>query len=608
MMKLEKFCTQTLCAFGLMAVALTGCKTEDSGDSGQADAGAGGATGGATGGAPVGGQPSGGAPAGGEPAGGAPAGGAPVGGAPVGGAPAGGAPVGGAPVGGAPVGGAPVGGAPVGGAPVGGAPVGGAPVGGAPVGGAPVGGAPVGGAPVGGAPVGGAPVGGAPVGGALVPVAEPSDCAAPIDFVARATLNDASGLWTFVGNTDGAADTSVPRCGTSAGAGDATFAFTAPAAGTWFFTTVPVTPGFASYDTILSLRSDCADVTSTLDCNDDSTDLQSAVATTLEAGQTVYVVVDGYQANSGPFELTIGIAPVAALGEACGPDAGFAVCPAATLCYDESFFDDVPAVCSAQNALSTGDACDASSPLDVCPEGDLCFRDVCTTVQNQATGDACERGNPTTICPEGDACFNNVCTSPRVLNTGDACEVGSPAVCPDGDVCFDAVCTTPRVLNTDDACVAGSPVACGPSDECVAGVCVVRPNECPAEYGAVVDLNANPGAGANTWVFAGNTANGLLETACARGVGNGAAVVHSFLVPADGEYSFETRDMMLDTVVYVRASCGYASTELVCDDDAGAGNASLAQARLTAGQTVYVFVDGFSERANGAYTLTVSAL
>jgi hypothetical protein len=400
--------------------------------------------------------------------------------------------------------------------------------------------------------------------------------------------------------------------------------------------------------------------------------LQSAVATTLEAGQTVYVVVDGYQANSGPFELTIGIAPVAALGEACGPDAGFAVCPAATLCYDESFFDDVPAVCSAQNALSTGDACDASSPLDVCPEGDLCFRDVCTTVQNQATGDACERGNPTTICPEGDACFNNVCTSPRVLNTGDACEVGSPAVCPDGDacfnnictsprvlntgdacergnpttvcpegdacfnnictsprvlntgdacevgsptfcpngdVCFDAVCVTPRVLNTGDACVAGSPVACGPSDECVAGVCTVRPDECPAGYGAVVDLNANPGAGAHPWVFAGNTANGLLETACARGTGSGAAVVHSFRVPADGEYSFETRDMMLDTVVYVRDSCGFASTELACDDDGAAtGTASLARARLIAGQTVYVFVDGFNERANGAYTLTVSAL
>ncbi len=594
MMKLEKFCTQTLCAFGLMAVALTGCKTEDSGDSSQVDAGAGGATGGATGGAPVGGQPSGGAPAGGEPAGGAPAGGAPVGGAPVGGAP---------------VGGAPVGGAPVGGIPVGGEPVGGAPVGGAPVGGIPVGGAPVGGIPVGGIPVGGIPVGGVPVGGAVVPVGEPSDCMAPIDFAARATRDDATGFWTFVGNTNGAADTSVPRCGTSDGAGDATFAFTAPAAGTWFFTTVPVTPGFASYDTILSLRSDCGDVATTLDCNDDSVNFQSSISATLEAGQTVFILVDGYRANSGPFELTAGLAPVAALGEACGPDAGFAVCTAGALCYDEAFFDDLPAVCTAQNALNTGDACDAFSPLDVCPEGDVCYRDVCAMVRNLSTGDACERGNPTTVCPEGDACFNNICTSPRVLNTGDACEVGSPAVCPDGDVCFDAVCTTPRVLNTGDACVVGSPVACGPSDECIAGVCAVRPDECPAGYGAVVDLNANPGAGANTWVFAGNTANGLLDTACARGTGSGAAVVHSFRVPVDGEYSFETRDMMLDTVVYVRDSCGFASTELACDDDGAAtGTASLARARLIAGQTVYVFVDGFNERANGAYTLTVSAL
>jgi len=574
MMKLEKLCTQTLYAFSLMTVALAGCKIEDSGEGSQVDAGGGGATGGA----PGGGQPSGGTPAGGEPAGGAPAGGAPAGGAPVGGAPVGGAPVGGAPVGGAPVGGAPVGGAPVGGAPVGGAPVGGAPVGGAPVGGAPVGGAPVGGAPIGGAPVGGAPVGGAPVGGAPVPMAEASDCASPIDFAARATLNEATGFWTFAGDTNGAADTSVPSCGTSTGAGDTTFTFTVPAGGTWFFTTIPITPQFRSYDTILSLRSDCGDVATTLDCNDDDGfNLQSSITTTLEAGQTVFILVDGFRANVGPFELTAGLAPVAALGEACGADAGFAVCPEGAVCLDDSRFDDVPAVCAAVRNLNTGDACIPGSPLDACPEEDICFEDVCTTVRNLSTGDACDRGNPTAVCPESD-------------------------------VCFDAVCVTPRVLNTGDACVVGSPAACGPNDDCIAGTCEVRPDECPAEYGAVFDLNANPGADPNTWVFVGDTTDGVLDTACAGGMGEGAAMVHSFLVPADGVYTFETSDMFVDTVVYVRESCGFESTELACNDDGGEGTASLARARLSAGQTVYVFVDGFRRLDGGPYTLTVSAL
>jgi hypothetical protein len=65
---------------------------------------------------------------------------------------------------------------------------------------------------------------------------------------------------------------------------------------------------------------------------------------------------------------------------------------------------------------------------------------------------------------------------------------------------------------------------------------------------------------------------------------------------------------MLDTVVYVRANCGSTVGELACDDDGGERPASLATAFLSAGQTVYVFVDTYNADASGPYTLNASYL
>lgn len=51
------------------------------------------------------------------------------------------------------------------------------------------------------------------------------------------------------------------------------------------------------------LAPDCAGAE--VACNDDFIGLQSEVVVALQAGETVIVVVDGYNANAGDYQLTI---------------------------------------------------------------------------------------------------------------------------------------------------------------------------------------------------------------------------------------------------------------------------------------------------------------
>jgi len=71
--------------------------------------------------------------------------------------------------------------------------------------------------------------------------------------------------------------------------------------------------------------------------------------------------------------------------------------------------------------------------------------------------------------------------------------------------------------------------------------------------------------------------------------------------------TLETAGTSWDTVLHVRESPCASGTEVGCDDDGGTGATSRLRVRLAAG-TYYVFVDGFSTFAAGAFTLTVSGL
>lgn len=186
--------------------------------------------------------------------------------------------------------------------------------GGTPSGGTPSGGA--GGTPTGGTPSGGAggeagggtggEAGGGSAGGAepdaavpdaAVPDAAIIDC--PADVLATAVdVNahpDGEGF-TYAGDTTAAADSTSSPCG-GTGSPDVLHRFVAPRAGTWRVDTESTTP---KWDTILALRALCLD-DAAISCNDDAAfpPLSQATAT-LEAGEVLYIVVDGHAGGANP--------------------------------------------------------------------------------------------------------------------------------------------------------------------------------------------------------------------------------------------------------------------------------------------------------------------
>jgi hypothetical protein len=103
---------------------------------------------------------------------------------------------------------------------------------------------------------------------------------------------------TVTGSTVGRINGLTPICASSS-APEATYSFTAPADGTDTIDTLGST-----YDTVLSvLDGTCGGAP--LSCNDDFSGLQSQVNVTLTAGQTVIIVVDGYDSISGSFTLNV---------------------------------------------------------------------------------------------------------------------------------------------------------------------------------------------------------------------------------------------------------------------------------------------------------------
>jgi hypothetical protein len=103
----------------------------------------------------------------------------------------------------------------------------------------------------------------------------------------------------YNGDNTASGDNHVPSC--APGGEDTTVLFTAPADGTFVFDTLGTL-----YDTVLTLIDSCGGIE--LACNDDdpvSMTLQSSVSLPMTMGQTVVVVVDGYDGAIGPFTLNI---------------------------------------------------------------------------------------------------------------------------------------------------------------------------------------------------------------------------------------------------------------------------------------------------------------
>ena len=94
------------------------------------------------------------------------------------------------------------------------------------------------------------------------------------------------------------------------------------------------------------------------------------------------------------------------------------------------------------------------------------------------------------------------------------------------------------------------------------------------------------------------------------GGGAGPEVALRFQAPRQGLWSFDTGGSQngYDTVLYLRSDCRQQRSELECNDDAGGRTTSRLELDLNAGQTVYVFVDGFGQNDAGSWTLTIETV
>jgi hypothetical protein len=86
---------------------------------------------------------------------------------------------------------------------------------------------------------------------------------------------------------------------------------------------------------------------------------------------------------------------------------------------------------------------------------------------------------------------------------------------------------------------------------------------------------------------------------------NAPEVVYAFTPVSSQSYTIDTEGSSYDTYLYIKTggACP-GNTHVACDDDNGSGTLSSITVFLNAGQTYYVFVDGFST-SSGAYVLRI---
>ena len=114
------------------------------------------------------------------------------------------------------------------------------------------------------------------------------------------------------------------------------------------------------------------------------------------------------------------------------------------------------------------------------------------------------------------------------------------------------------------------------------------------------------GSATGAAVASGDTCGATADfdgASCGGGQGS-PDVAYGWTAPASGTYVIDTETSSYDTALTVRST---SCTELACDDDSGSGLLSSISFQATAGQQVFIVVDGFSSASCGPYVLNINA-
>lgn len=280
-------------------------------------------------------------------------------------------------------------------------------------------------------------------------------CDAPIDLATAGMMSGNSIV--FNGTTDGAPNNLHPYGGCVAiDAGEVVFRFTVPQN----VQALKITTEGSMFDTVLYARTDCSQDASgmgmDLSCNDDNFDhfpTSTIFLTTVSAGDTIFIVVDGSapmgsdMPSSGPFTLTITQVPFGTMGNPCRPMVDGSTdprCDTGLACSSFGGAPDGTPLCVPPVPL--GGNCDPRGFENTCT-GDMvtCAADpsppdgqtpqpVCATPGTHL-GTPCRETEPRcdapAVCGRGDGA---ICV--RVLNPGDSCDLqGFSNACPAGTTC-----------------------------------------------------------------------------------------------------------------------------------------------------------------------------
>ncbi|WP_437531472.1 MXAN_6577-like cysteine-rich protein [Sorangium sp. So ce726] len=360
---------------------------------------------------------------------------------------------------------------------------------------------------------------------------------------------------TVTGTTADAADVLRPSCG-SGGAGEVTYSFTAPAAGTYVVDTFG-----SSFDTVLSvLDGSCSGAV--LACNNDAPGSeQSRVTLELAQGQTIVLLVDGGAAGaSGDF--TLNIAPFSG-GGTCSTaiDLGSAVPQLVT-------------GSTAERPESVRPACGSSNAPDMiyrftAPENGLYIFDTF------------------------GSSFDTVL---QILN--QSC-TGTSLGCNDNmDGKQSRIALSLTAGQTVLVVVDGSGTSSG-------------------DYVLQVDRFTGPGTCA-TAIHLGSALS-LTRTGTTRGQPDAVRpkcvsaasvtspeAVFTYTARIGGTYTIDTIGSSFNTVLHVHTD-GCGGTEQQCNDDLTDSRASRVKIDLAPNQTITVVVDGYNG-ASGDFTLKIAKL
>ncbi len=360
------------------------------------------------------------------------------------------------------------------------------------------------------------------------------------------------------------------------------FSFTAPAAGTYRFSTCGTTGG--NTDTVLTVYTGSCGSLTLVGCNDDAgpscTGLLASYEVTAAAPTTYLVRLESYNTSTGSYSILA--SQVVAIGICCSNSTG-----ACTVL--------VSGTCATGTTLGTGTTCGTGTPSTSCAATAVCCNST-TFACSLIYGGSCAAGSTTGT---GTSCSPTSCPATGACCTGTVCALvldnsGSPTCA-----------GTYRGVNT--ACASPNP--CFPADEC-------------QTTNLVATVGANPvnstGASTSTVLAPAGCPSGLAGSSGSNDIFIKFTPVHT------GAYKLETCGTAgYDSVLSIHSGCPATDANLIlCNDDFLTGatcvdastpaglRSVLNSVSLMAGQLYFIRVAGYGATGGptGAITINIGNL